>query len=187
MSTSSRPELIGVAGTFASGKDLIAHYLSDHYGYTHPSTSELVRNVAMKEEGSVERDVLQMVATRYRRQHGAGIFVQMALESVPRPTVVTGLRSLGEAKAIKAAGGTLVFVDAPIEIRYERMRARDRDGEVHLTLDEFRASEQVEWYGGDDEADFNLKGIKEMADIVLDSSPDREEYLDNSLKALGIE
>lgn len=185
-STPSAPQIIGVAGTFASGKDLLAHYLSDHFGYTHPSTSELVRNVAMKEEGSVERDVLQRVATRYRQQHGAGVFAQMALDSVPRPTVVTGLRSLGEANAIKRAGGVIVFVDAPIEMRYERMQARERDAEVHLTLDEFKASEKIEWHGGDDEADFNLKGIKAMADIVIDSSPGREAYLDNSLKALGI-
>lgn len=185
MSTSNRPQLIGVAGTFASGKDLIAHYLSDHYGYTHPSTSELVRNIAMKEEGSVERPVLQSVAKRYRETYGSNIFLEKALLA-PRPTIITGLRSLGEAKIIRQHGGIIVFVDAPVELRYERMRARDRDGEIHLTLEEFKAGEAVEWYAGDDDPDFNLRGIKVMADIVLDSTPPREEFLRTALEKLGI-
>ena len=185
MNTSANPEIIGVAGTFASGKDLLAHYLSEHYGYTHPSTSELVRNVAMRERGSVERDVLYEVANQQRREHGADIFVRRALDA-PRPTIITGLRSLGEAKAIKAAGGVLVFVDAPVELRYERMITRDRDLETQLTLDEFKAREQKELYAGDDDADFNLLGIKAIADIVIDSSLGKEAYIHSALDKLGL-
>lgn len=176
MNTSAKPELIGIAGTFASGKDLIAHYLSSHYGYTHPSTSELVRNIAMKERGSVERDVLQEVAKNHRYTHGADVFVQMALQA-PRPTVVTGLRSPGEAKAIKAAGGVLVFVDAPIELRYERMKNRDRDQESQLTLEEFKTREEREWHAGDSDADFSLRTIKEIADIQLDSTAGKDDFI----------
>lgn len=185
MNTSAKPELIGVAGTFASGKDLIAHYLSDHYGYTHPSTSELVRNVAMKERGSVERDVLYEVADAHRRKYGADVFVQMCLDA-PRPTVITGLRSLGEAKAIKAAGGLLVFVDAPVTVRYERMRSRDRDLETQLTLEQFQAREQSELHAGNDDTDFNLLGIKAMADIQLDSSLGKNDYIQSALKKIGL-
>ena len=185
MSTSSRPELIGFAGTFASGKDLIAHYLSTHYGYMHVSTSEIVRNIAMRERGSVERPVLQEVATTHRKQDGADVFVQMALQT-PRPTVVTGLRSLGEMNAIKAAGGVVAFIDAPAELRYERMIARDRDDEVHLSFEEFQAGEAKEWRAGESDADFNLEGIKAAADFVFDSSPGREEFLHDALKKLAI-
>ena len=185
MSTSSRPQLIGFAGTFASGKDLIAHYLSNHYGYVHVSTSEMVRNVAMKDRGSVERPVLQEVATKHRNEDGADVFVKLALQA-PRPTVITGLRSLGEAKAIKAAGGIVAFIDAPAELRYERMVNRDRDDEVNLSFEEFQAGEAKEWHAGETDADFNLKGIKEMADFVFDSSPGREEFLKNALSQLGV-
>lgn len=185
MNTFSKPELIGVSGTFASGKDLIAHYLSEHYGYTHPSTSELVRNIAMKERASVEREVLYVVADEYRRRHGAAVFVEMALDS-PRPTIITGLRTLGEAKAIKAAGGVLVFVDAPIELRYERMKQRDRDEETQLTLEQFKDRERDEWHVGDDDADFNLRDVKAMADIQLDSSPGRQVYIETALSLLRL-
>lgn len=185
MNTSARlPELIGIAGTFASGKDLLARYLSEHYGYTHPSTSEMVRNIAMKERGSVERDVLQEVADEHRRKHGGGIFVKMLLDE-PRPTVITGLRSLGEAKALREAGGMLVFVDAPVELRYERMVARDRDLESQISLEDFKAREAKEWYAGNLESDFNLRDLKATADMVLDSSPGREVFVAAALERLG--
>lgn len=168
MSISAKTELIGIAGSFASGKDTIAHALEADYGFTHVSTGDMVRAAAMKERGSIERPVLHEVATEHRYRYGAGVFVEHALEK-PRPLVITGIRSLGEAKALKVAGGVLLFIDAPVEVRYERMKARHRDAEIELTLDQFKANEATEWYEGDDDADFNLRDIKEMADVVMDN------------------
>lgn len=185
MSTSNKPELIGVAGTFASGKDTVTHRLVDDFGFTHISTSDTVREVAMKERGSIERPVLQEVAPAYRKKHGAGIFVELALKA-SRPLVVTGLRSMGEAKAIKAAGGVVIFIDAPVELRYERMKARERDKEMHLTLEGFKANEAREWHVGDNDADFSLYGIKQMADYVFDSSAGRDEFTANVYRTLGL-
>lgn len=166
MNTSAKSELIGIAGSFASGKDTIAHALEADYGFTHVSTGDMVRAAAQRERGSVERPVLFEVANEHRHRDGAGIFVMHALE-MPRPLVITGIRSLGEAKALKAAGGKLLFIDAPAELRYERMQARHRDAETELTLEEFEANEAKEWHAGETDADFNLRDIKVMADVVM--------------------
>lgn len=171
------PELIGIAGTFASGKDTVAHYLEKEYGYTHVSTGDMVRETAMRERGSIERPVLFETAQAHRREFGAGAFVQKALDS-PRPLVITGIRSLGEANVIKQNGGVLIFVNAPLEIRYERMKARHRDNETELTLEEFSANEQKEWHSGESTADFNLRDIAELADFVIDNGHSMEDFLD---------
>lgn len=176
MSTSARPELIGIAGSFASGKDTIAHALEAHYGFTHVSTGDMVRAAALKERGSIERPVLQEVADVHRHRDGAGVFVEHALER-PRPLVITGIRSLGEAKALKAAGGTLLFVDAPVEVRYERMIARHRDAEVELSIEQFKTNEQKEWHAGDNDADFNLRDIKAMADVTMNKVLPVEDFI----------
>jgi hypothetical protein len=63
---------------------------------------------------------------------------------------------------------------------------RERDNEIHLTFEEFQQGEAKEWYAGDDDADFNLKGIKAMADYVFDASPGRQEFLQHALEVLGI-
>lgn len=175
MSISAKPELIGIAGSFASGKDTVAHALEADYEFTHVSTGDMVRAAAQKERGSVERPVLFEVANEHRHRDGAGVFVEHALKQ-DRPLVITGIRSLGEAKVLKAAGGVLLFIDAPAKVRYERMRSRHRDAETELTLEQFEANEAKEWHAGDDDADFNLRDIKAMADVVIDNTLPMNEF-----------
>lgn len=168
MSTfNKQPGIIGIAGTFASGKDKYAEHLSETYGYRWEQTSALVRQQAMRQHGSVERPVLYRVADELRHSRGAATFVEQALRQKP-PLVITGIRALGEAKAVKAAGGVLVFIDAPPKVRYHRMLRRARDQEVQLSLQEFILNEEKEMYSGSGDADFNLRGIKAMAEIVSD-------------------
>lgn len=183
MNTSAK--LIGIAGSFASGKDTIAHALVADYGFTHVSTGDMVRAAAERERGSIERPVLFEVANEHRHRDGAGVFVEHALQQ-PRPLVITGIRSLGEAKALKAAGGTMLFIDAPAEIRYERMKARHRDAETELTLEQFEANEAKEWHAGETDADFNLRDIKAMADVVMDNVVPIEEFIGQAENLLNL-
>lgn len=186
MSTSSRPDLIGFAGTFVGGKDTLATHLQHEFGYSHVSTGDMVREIAQKERGTIERPVLREVANEHRHRLGAGAFVLFALKK-PRPLIISGLRSLGEAKALKAAGGVLMFIDAPIEIRYQRMLARKRDGEVKKSFEEFKMSEQAEWHSGNDDADFNLRDIKLLADVNYENTTDDiETFFIQAKSALGI-
>lgn len=184
MNTSNKPQLIGIAGSFASGKDTIAHALVEDFAFTHVSTGDMVREVALKERGSIERPVLREVADKHRHRDGAGAFVKHALKK-PRPLVITGIRAPGEAKALKEQGGILIFVDAPAKIRYERMQARHRDHETELSLEEFEANEAKEWHAGDDDADFNLRDIKQMADILVENTASLEAFIAEAYRDLG--
>ncbi|MBC7746469.1 AAA family ATPase [Pedobacter sp.] len=186
MSISNKPELIGISGTLASGKDTLTHHLEKEFGYTHVTTSDLIREIAKVEYGSIERPVLYKVAQHHRGKDGAGVFVRKALES-PRPLIVSGLRSLGEAKAIKAAGGVMLFIDASIELRYERMKQRHRDAEALLSLEGFAKNEQKEWHQGDDDADFNLRDIKATADVVIENDLDLVTFLETAYLALHLD
>lgn len=195
MSTSNRPRIIGLSGTFASGKDTLAHYLVRQYHYLHVSTGDMVRQEALKERGSIERPILHEVADGLRRTHGAGVLADLAIKTFEakqaerddyKGLVVSGLRSLGEAKAIKAAGGILVFTDAPVETRHQRMVSRKRDDETTLSLEEFKAQEatELEAAGEGDEA-FNILGIRKLSDIILHNSTDLDAYLHQATSKLG--
>lgn len=177
--------IIGIAGTLATGKDTVAEHLAADFGYTHISTGDIVRELAMAEHGSIERPVLYETAKSHRKSEGAGFLVKRALEE-PAPVVVTGLRSLGEAAEIKAHGGTLLFIDAPVEVRYERMVSRQRDNETALTLEGFKQNEAKEWYAGPEDSDFNLRDIEKMSDIVIDNALELEPFLDLVLKKLEL-
>ena len=184
MNISSKPRLIGIAGTFTSGKDTIANKLVADFGFVHVSTSDMIREIAQKERGSIERPILHEVAAEHRRREGAGVFVNFALKK-PLPLVITGMRSLGEAKAIKQAGGVLLFIDAPIRLRYERMKIRLRDNETHLSFEEFEANEQKEWHMGDNDADFNLRGIKNISDVVFSNNRNIDDLVTIVYEKLG--
>lgn len=185
MTISNSLPLIGIAGTFASGKDTVAQFLVRDFGYTHVSTGDIGRKIAMEKYGSIERPILRKNAAELRYERGAGVLVEEALKA-SRPLVITGIRSLGEAKTLKAAGGILLFVDAPIELRYERVKSRARDNETQLTLDEFRANEEKEMYAGPNDEDFNIRGIGEMADVRIENTLPLDQYIDLAYKQLGL-
>lgn len=181
----SMVEIIGISGTFASGKDTVAHQLAADFGFTHVSTGDMVRKVAAAKYGSIERPVLNKAATELRYTEGAGALVLEALKE-PRPLVISGIRTIGEVKALKAAGGTLLYVDAPVKVRYERVKARARDTETELTLDQFIANEEKEMYAGPNDEDYNIRGIKLLADVVVDNVLPLDKLMPRVYSQLGI-
>jgi dephospho-CoA kinase len=186
--------IIGLAGTFASGKDTLANHLVITKGFMHISTSDMVRAVAEAEYGNIERPTLFKTANETREKRGAGIFAELALERYKEEQdkyqgiVVSGVRSLGEAEAIKKAGGKLVFVDSPMEIRYERIQARQRSNEESLTFEEFKASEEAEELKVHDNPYVqDLTGVRELSDILLFNQGDIEAYLAEAEQKLGLQ
>jgi dephospho-CoA kinase len=165
----SLPQIIGIAGTISSGKDTLAEYLVENYGFHHVSTGDMVRAEATKRYGDIERSTLQIVAPQMRAERGAGVLVEKALET-ERPVVITGIRAPGEAKTLKAAGGVLLFIDAYIEIRYERMVKRDRDVGAERTFEGFAKSERAEVAAGENDEDYNQVAIQNMADKTINNS-----------------
>lgn len=185
MTISSKPRIIGLSGTFASGKDTLAKLLTQQYGYFHLSTSNMVREEAMKQFGNSERPTCHIVAKKLREEQGAGIFVKKALaQSRQSEIVISGIRTTGEADEIRNVGGVVVFVDADTALRYERMKSRKRDKETQLTFEEFQVQEAREWQAGDKPSDFNLKKVKETADVVLENNMDLESFLKNAKEGL---
>jgi dephospho-CoA kinase len=165
------PQIIGISGTLSSGKDTLAEYLVANFGYTHVSTGDMVRAEATKRYGNIERSTLQIVGPELRAEGGAGALVSKALEQ-PRPIVITGIRTPGEVKTLKAAGGILLFIDAYAEIRYERMvkRGREDDKGGTLTFEEFAQSERAEVAVGNNDEDYNQVAIQNMADKTINNS-----------------
>lgn len=186
-------KLVGISGTFGAGKDIGAEYLVEEHGFTSASTGDMVRKIAQEKYDSIERHTLHKAADEARHEKGAGIFVEQAIaeHSTATSLVVTGIRSIGEAKALKAAGGLLLFVDAPREMRFKRTSTRKRTGD-EKTFEEFVAQEDKELLGeGDDEAAINLNAVRALADHEITNDGNLGLYLhqleDVVGTALGLE
>ncbi|MCL2451320.1 hypothetical protein FWD20_00320 [Candidatus Saccharibacteria bacterium] len=185
MSTSNNlPEIIGIAGSGSAGQDTLAHHLVKKYGYTQASTSDMLRKISMVQYGNTERPTLQIVGPAVRAERGAGALVIEGLQE-PRPTVITSIRTLGEAKELKKAGGILMFVDAEPRLRYERMVKRARDGEVNETFEKFMETTLKEQYAGPGDAEYNLRDVKAMADMVIDNNGTKDEFLAYAIEKLS--
>lgn len=178
-------KIIGLAGTFSSGKDTLAKFLTKKYGFVHISTSDIVRELSLEEFGSTDRKYLQIISNQYREERGNDYFAAEAYNRYLKLSeseqgsglVISGMRSVGEAHKVKDLGGKLVFVNAPIKLRYNRAKLRARDQEVS-SFEDFKASEAKEWeanYGS--ETKHNLKGISEISDIKLNNDGNLDKFL----------
>lgn len=154
--------LVGIAGTFASGKDTLANYLAGSLDYQHVSTGDIVREELIKKGLETNRDNLVREANDLRRRYGGGVLVEMALDRRESPRLaVSGIRALGEAAMIIVNDGMMVFVDAPARDRYERLRVRGRiDDEV--TYEDFVKQEERELVSNVSSHQ-NIEGVRSMA------------------------
>lgn len=185
--------IIGLSGTFASGKDTLSHHLVQTYNFMHISTGDMVRAVAEAEYGNTERPTLVKTANELRAKRGPGVLAELAVERFEEErgsytgVVISGIRSLGEANVIQAKGGVIVFVDAPIEVRYQRIKDRHRANEELLSFEEFKASEDVESNAlHDNPAIQDIPGVRDMADIVVFNQSDINAFFADVEQKLGL-
>ncbi len=180
--------IIGISGTFASGKDTLAEWLETK-GFYHVSTSNMVRAGSQDKYGSTDRKHLFFYANETRESEGAGVFLERALEQAEDydNVVISGIRSIGEVEALKSAGGELVFMDAPIELRYKRAYSRGRD-EADKSFETFKASEQVELHKPEEsKTDQNIGAMKRHADIILENDDNIDSFYAEAAKALKLD
>ncbi len=174
-------KIVGLAGTHASGKDTVAQYLVDEKGFCHISTSDIVREEAMKKYGSIERPVLYKTANEIRANRGHDALSHMAMERFEKVKdqysglVISGFRAIAEAQAVKDKGGTIIFSDAPEQMRFKRLRGRARAEEGDLSFEDFKKREEVE-NGGADPA-FDISAIESIADIVIINDGSKAEFI----------
>ena len=143
-----RPVFIGLTGTNCAGKGEIAFYLKSR-GYASLSLSDILREELAARGLEAGRDNLIRTGNELRAAYGPDVLARRIMDKVRGPSVIDSIRSPREVEFFKQQTGfVLVAVDAPIEVRFARARARGRD-ESASTLDEFRRKEEIEMTGSE--------------------------------------
>lgn len=180
----SNLHILGLAGTNGSGKDTVGQILADHHGYLFISVTELLRGEAVRRKLPVEREVLREISAEWRRELGLGVLVDKAVaqfETVKDKyggVVMASIRNPGEADRIHEMGGTMLWVDADAQTRYDRIQRnkadRGRAEEDNKTYEQFLAEEEVEMHTpeGGDSANLNSSGVKDVSDVFIDNGGD---------------
>jgi len=103
-----------------------------------------------------------------RERFGPGILAERIVQKVEadRNYVIDSIRNPAEVIALRRAPGgfKLLLVEAPLEVRFERARDRQREGDP-ITLSDFQALDVREAVGN--AASQNLDQVEQLADATL--------------------
>ncbi len=189
--------LYGISGTNGSGKDFFGTILQRDHGFLFVSVTDMLRDEAKKRGLAIERENLRMISAEWRREGGLGVLVDKAIEvynaqggdGAFKGLAIASMRNPGEADRVHELGGTMVWLDADPQVRYERITrgGRGRDTEDTKTYEQFLAEEQAEMQHSGDAATLSMGDVKERCDVVIMNNGSTEESFKTLLsEKLGI-
>ena len=178
------PDIIGIAGTNGSGKDSLALLRERLDGSLNISLSDILRREATRRGQEPIRENLGAISTEWENEIGDGALVQKTLDFYQQERggkgglSISSVRRESEARAIKRAGGIIIWVDADRHTRYERLRhSRGRLDDM-VSFEQFCQIEDDELYNK-----AGVKGalagasVRDVADVVIDNNfPTKEAY-----------
>jgi dephospho-CoA kinase len=167
--------LIGVVGSISSGKDTLADYLKEK-GFMHESNSAILREIMTAEGESIDVVNMTHYGNKLRETKGHGFLAKEALKrDGNNNAVITAIRQVGEIETLRAGRPDFILlkVDAPIEMRYERLKARNRVGDIQ-SLDDLKEIEEIQNSG--DGGSINMGACYKLADEEIINDGTIEEF-----------
>lgn len=184
------PEIVGIAGTNASGKDTLGHLRAKLANAKMVSLSDILRRELDRRGLPHEREILRRVGDEWRTAEGPQVLAVRTIdlyngekaEQGYRGLTVTSIRNAEEARAIQQAGGKIIWVDADRHVRYERIRRRNLGRpEDQKTYEQFVAEEETELNPTEGDTLLNMGAVRNIADITIinefSTVKDYEDYL----------
>ena len=166
-------KFIGLTGTNGSGKGEVAAYFKKK-GYAYFSLSDLIREELQKNGKKLTRDNLIEKGNELRDTHGPDILAQQARKKVKGKAVIDSIRNPFEVEYLRIDKEfILLAIDAPVELRYERVKKRGRQ-ESASTLQEFIKKEEEEMTGSEKRQ--QLRRCMKMADFVIFNDGTLEDF-----------
>lgn len=178
--------VIGIVGTISSGKDTVAEYLCQKLKVKNYSFSDEIRYEAKVRGLDITRDQLFIIANELRSKFGFEELARRTLNRIQEDVaVVTSIRYPGELQFMRENSKfTLISVDAPIELRFQRSLDRGRIGDGE-TFEKFKLAEDHELRSSGTELQF-IK-VMRAADyfVVNDGTPDElHDRVDDIVRAI---
>lgn len=180
--------IIGLTGTIASGKSTVADILKEK-GFEHHTYSDILRIEAKKRNIEPTRENLQKLGNQFKDESkNLGILSKLIIENAKSDKIIAdGIRTLDEINELKKyPDAYIIGVDAPLKIRYQRLKERRRSGDP-LTFEKFRKVDDHENKGLTPGQDIN-NCIKKSDFVVINncSLKDLKNKIDSILKKIKL-
>lgn len=168
--------IIGVTGTICAGIDSFGRILEEK-GFKWFSYSDVIKEEAMKRGVFPTRELLQDLGDELRKNEGLGVLSKRILEKMePSKNYVIGnIRNPGEVEELKKRKDfVLVMLDAPVELRFERLLGRARPGDPS-SFEEFKKVEQRDFgIEQEDHGQQHFAVFKMAEKIIMNDSTENE-------------
>jgi dephospho-CoA kinase len=166
-------KLIGLTGTNGSGKGEAAGFFKNH-GYAYFSLSDVIRRALIEEGRTPSRDNLIQKGNELRDNYGADVLAHRVMDQVIGDAVIDSIRNPAEVAYLRRQDSfILLAIDAPVDIRYKRVKRRGRD-ESASSLQEFIAKEAEEMTQR--EKGQQLEECMRLADYRVTNEGTREDF-----------
>ena len=137
-STSGQFRVIGITGTIGAGKGSIVELLTRRHGFAHYSVRDYLSDLIRERGMPLVRETMRTVANELRAQHGAAHIVDtlcarafaegregsVGMKPKMPGAIIESVRTVGEVRALRSHGATLIAVDAEPRLRYNRIVSR---------------------------------------------------------------
>ena len=167
--------IIGLTGANASGKGEAASYLKLK-GFEYYSLSDILREEAKSRGIESSRENLIRLGNELREKNGPSVLADFVIKKIKNKNnyIIDSIRNPSEVEALKKMRDfILIGVDAPVEIRFERIVSRKRPGDPE-TLKEFMEKEKMENIPSP--ANQQLETCLKMADMIIINGSTIEEF-----------
>jgi len=165
--------IVGLTGRMASGKGTLAEVLQEK-GFVYHSLSDAIRTELSRRGLPETRGNLTDVGNDLRKESGPGALAIRILEECGdgHMHIVDSIRNPAEVDALRASKWdfVLICVEASLPVRYERLVARGRVGDV-TSLEQFRDQEERELSSADPSTQ-QLIATEAKADHIVSNNKD---------------
>ena len=167
--------IIAITGTIGSGKGAIVDYLVSK-GFVHFPARDFILEEVVRRGLPVNRDSTTFVANELRKAHSPSYIIEQlyakALKTASgKDCIIESVRTSAEIDFLKAEAKNtgvdfmLLAVDAPAELRYERVIKR-KSALDYITFEKFVADEQREMTSTNPHEQ-NLSECMQRADVRI--------------------
>jgi dCMP deaminase len=165
---------VAVAGLNGAGKSEVVRLL-ERASFHAASLSDVIRAELEREGLAPTREHMVERGRVLRARYGDAVLAERVQRLLPlgQNHVIDSIRHPAEVEALRAAGDfMLLWVEAPAELRWERVRRRGRDGGAEL--ESFEAFEQLQAreLASDEAGGQQLLEVRALADEVIPNGGD---------------
>ncbi|MFA6047991.1 MAG: AAA family ATPase [Parcubacteria group bacterium] len=164
--------VIGTAGEIASGKETVARYIIKKYGGSLYRFSDSLREILTRMHLPADRSNYHKISMALREYFGQDALSRIVYNDIKKSKnkiiILDGIRRKSDTEYLKDIKGfKLIFIDAKIETRLVRLKARkEKPDDKNKSIAKFKKEHESE-------VEIKIRKLKKIADFVVDNNGEK--------------